>query len=645
MDASLAQGTEGAFGRPWRREARNKQFPRIGIVLIAALIFAADTEFPLGSAVAGLYAIVLILAAGTYLRRGVIVTGLSCIGLTTISYLASQGLSSPGDPFLRWAVSSAAIGVITMLTLRNQAATQTQREQAELLNLTHDAIFVRDTQDIVTSWSRGAEILYGWPAEEALGRPVQTLLAPERPGGFQPVQAQVLRDGHWEGEVLHRTRGGQPVIVSSRWALQTGPNGTPAAILETNTDITLQQQAVAELRRSEERYRSIFQSAGVAIWDEDYSDVQPLLVELRRQGVTDFQRFFAENPDFVRQALTLVRVVDVNETAVQMFQADSKHELLGPLEPVFLPGTSGSFAYLLAALAEGKAGCKSETVVSTRRGEKLSILMSVTFPPAGESRVLVTIMDITERRRAEHDLQRTRENLAHATRVATLGELTASIAHEVSQPIAAIVANGAAALRWLRREAPDLGEATQAMERTIRDGKRAGDVVARIRAFISKTVPRRDIVAPRDLVDEAVLLVQREFQNHDITLTVDMSADLPLIEADRLQIEHVIVNLLINGVQSLAEMNSRRRELTLKADMEPGEAAILFSIRDNGMGFAERDAKRLFDAFFTTKANGMGMGLAVCRSTVEAHGGRIWASRPEGGGALIQFTLPACKDR
>lgn len=459
------------------------------------------------------------------------------------------------------------------------------------------------------------------------------------------MQAQVLRDGHWEGEVLHRTRGGQPVIVSSRWALQTGPNGTPAAILETNTDITLQQQAVAELRRSEERYRSIFQSAGVAIWDEDYSDVQPLLVELRRQGVTDFQRFFAENPDFVRQALTLVRVVDVNETAVQMFQADSKHELLGPLEPVFLPGTSGSFAYLLAALAEGKAGCKSETVVSTRRGEKLSILMSVTFPPAGESRVLVTIMDITERRRAEHDLQRTRENLAHATRVATLGELTASIAHEVSQPIAAIVANGAAALRWLRREAPDLGEATQAMERTIRDGKRAGDVVARIRAFISKTVPRRDIVAPRDLVDEAVLLVQREFQNHDITLTVDMSADLPLIEADRLQIEHVIVNLLINGVQSLAEMNSRRRELTLKADMEPGEAAILFSIRDNGMGFAERDAKRLFDAFFTTKANGMGMGLAVCRSTVEAHGGRIWASRPEGGGALIQFTLPACKDR
>jgi len=645
MNASVAQGTEEAFGRPWRRQSRNRQFPRIGIVLIAALIFAADTELPLGSAVAGLYAIVLILAAGTYLRRGVIVTGLCCIGLTTVSYLASQGLSPPGDPFLRWAVSSAAIGVITMLTLRNQAATQTQREQAELLNLTHDAIFVRDTQDIVTSWSRGAEALYGWSAEEALGRPVQTLLAPERPGGFQPVQAQVLREGHWEGEVLHRTRGGQSVIVSSRWALQTGPRGGPSAILETNTDITLQQQAVAELRRSEERYRSIFQSAGVAIWDEDYSDVQPLLEELRQQGVTDFNRYFAENPDFVRRAVTLVRVVDVNETAVQMFQAECKHELLGPLEPVFLPGTSGSFAYLLAALAEGKPGCKSETVVSTRRGEKLSILMSVTFPPAGESRVLVTIMDITERRRAEHDLQRTRENLAHATRVATLGELTASIAHEVSQPIAAIVANGAAALRWLRREAPDLGEATQAMERTIRDGKRAGDVVARIRAFVSKSVPRRDIVAPRDLVDEAVLLVQREFQNHDITLTIDMSSDLPLIEADRLQIEHVIVNLLINGVQSLAEMNTSHRELTLKADMEAEGDVILFSVRDNGIGFAEKDAKRLFDAFFTTKANGMGMGLAVCRSTVEAHGGRIWASRPKGGGALIQFTLPACKDR
>jgi PAS domain S-box-containing protein len=643
MNASLAQGYERESSRVWQRLLRNTHFPRIGIVLIAALIFAADTAFPLGSAVAGLYAIVLILAAGTYLRRGVIVTGLCCVILTTISYLASQGFSPPGDPFLRWAVSCAAIGVITLLTLRNQAATQTQREQAELLNLTHDAMFVRDAQDIITSWSRGAEALYGWSADEALGRSLQSLLTPERRGGFQLVQAQALREGHWEGEVLHRTRSGRPVIVSSRWALQTDPQGMPASILETNTDITLQQQVIAELRRSEERYRSIFQSAGVAIWDEDYSEIQPMLEDLRMQGVTDFNRYFTDNPDFVREALARVRVVDVNETAVQMFQADSKDELLGPLEPTFFPGTSGSFAYLLAALAEGRPACKSETVVRTRHGEKLSILMSVTFPPAGESRVLVTIMDITERRKAEHDLQRTRENLAHATRVATLGELTASIAHEVSQPIAAIVANGAAALRWLGRDVPDLAEATQAMERTMRDGKRAGDVVARIRAFVSKTVPRRDIVAPRDLVEEAVLLVQREMQKHDIALSIDMNPELPLIQADRLQIEHVIVNLLINGVQSLVDMKSRRRELCLKADRSEKGDMILFSVRDNGVGFAEGDAKRLFDAFFTTKSSGMGMGLAVCRSTIEAHNGKIWVSRPEGGGALVQFTLPACR--
>jgi two-component system sensor kinase FixL len=159
MNASLAQGYERESSRVWQRLLRNTHFPRIGIVLIAALIFAADTAFPLGSAVAGLYAIVLILAAGSYLRRGVFVTGLCCVILTTISYLASQGFSPPGDPFLRWAVSCAAIGVITLLTLRNQAATQTQREQAELLNLTHDAMFVRDAQDIITSWSRGAEAL------------------------------------------------------------------------------------------------------------------------------------------------------------------------------------------------------------------------------------------------------------------------------------------------------------------------------------------------------------------------------------------------------------------------------------------------------------------------------------------------------
>jgi PAS domain S-box-containing protein len=643
MDASLAQGRERESSRVWQRLLKPTQFPKIGIVLIAAVIFAADTEFPLGSAVAGLYAIVLILAAGTYLRRGVIVTGLCCAMLTTISYLASQGLSPPGDPFLRWAVSCAAIGVITLLTLRNQAATQTQREQAELLNLTHDAMFVRDAQDIITSWSRGAEALYGWSADEALGRSLQSLLSPERREGFQLVQARALREGHWEGEVLHRTRSGRAVIVSSRWASQANAQGMPASILETNTDITLQQQVIAELRRSEERYRSIFQSAGVAIWDEDYSEVQPLLEELRMQGVTDFNRYFMDHPEFVRQALARVRVVDVNETAVQMFQAESKDDLLGPLEPTFLPGTSGSFAYLLAALAEGQPACKSETVVRTRHGQKLSILMSVTFPPAGESRVLVTIMDITERRKAEHDLQRTRENLAHASRVATLGELTASIAHEVSQPIAAVVANGAAALRWLDRSVPDLAEATQAMERTIRDGKRAGDVVARIRAFISKTVPRREIVAPRDLVEEAVLLLQREMQNHDIALTIDMSPDLPLVQADRLQTEHVIVNLLINGVQSLAEIKTRRRELCLKAVRSEEADMILFSIRDNGIGFAEGDAKRLFDAFFTTKASGMGMGLAVCRSTIEAHNGKIWISRPEGEGALVQFTLPACK--
>ena len=255
------------------------------------------------------------------------------------------------------------------------------------------------------------------------------------------------------------------------------------------------------------------------------------------------------------------------------------------------------------------------------------------------------VRDITERRRAEASLRRYREiemELAHANRVATMGQLSASIAHEVNQPIAAAITNAHAALRWLDARPPDLAEVRQSLGRIVQDGSRAGDVIGRIRAFVSKTPPRKDSLEINEIILDVIALTGSEAEKNDISVRTQLTDGLPRIRGDRVQLQQVILNLIINAVEAMSGAGEGSRELLISSGKaEPGG---LVAVRDSGPGLAPEILERVFDAFYTTKPNGLGMGPSICRSIIEAHGGRLWAIASEPRGATFQFTLPTHPD-
>jgi PAS domain S-box-containing protein len=247
--------------------------------------------------------------------------------------------------------------------------------------------------------------------------------------------------------------------------------------------------------------------------------------------------------------------------------------------------------------------------------------------------------DITERRRGEEALREAQAELAHVTRMATLGEFATSIAHEINQPLAGVVTNGHACLRWLGREVPDLAEARAAVERIIRDGNRAGEVIARIRALVRKAAPQRARLAINEVIAEVIALADSELRRHGVALHTDLAAGLPLVLGDRIQLQQVLLNLLLNGMEALRGVTDRPRALIVRSQLEEA-TAIRVSVQDVGPGIPPQDLERIFTAFMTTKPEGLGIGLAISRSIIEAHGGRLWATLNDGPGATVQFTLP-----
>jgi signal transduction histidine kinase len=248
-------------------------------------------------------------------------------------------------------------------------------------------------------------------------------------------------------------------------------------------------------------------------------------------------------------------------------------------------------------------------------------------------------LDVTERKRAEEALRQAQADLAHANRVTTMGELAASIAHEVNQPLAAVALNANACLRWLARESPDLDEAREAARRVIRDGNRANEVITRLRALVQKTETQKTQLDINEAIEEVVLLTQNEAARKGVRLRLELTADLPPVFGDRVQLQQVILNLVMNGVEAMVAVIDHPRELLIRSHSHESDH-VRIAVQDCGVGIAREDLEKIFNAFYTTKSQGMGMGLAISRSIIEAHGGRLWATPNAGDGATIQFTLP-----
>ena len=362
-------------------------------------------------------------------------------------------------------------------------AEDTLREQADLLNLTHDTVMVRGANDAITYWNRGAEEMYGWTKEEVLGKASHTLLQTVFPKPLDDIKAELISRGRWEGEIIHARRDGRQIVVASRWAVKRDGQGTPVATLEINNDIT-------------------------------------------------------------------------------------------------------------------------------------------------------------ERRQAEDALREMQAELAHVTRVLTMGELAASIAHEVRQPLTAVVTNGHACLRWLAGDPSNLDEARQAVERMIRAGNQANEVLGRIRTLLKKSLPAKAPVDINEVIHEVVAVARSEAARHRIFPQTQLAAGLPLVLGDRVQLQQVILNLVLNGIDAMTAVSDPSQQLVISSNRyESGK--VLVAVKDSGIGLDPQNMDRIFDAFYTTKADGMGMGLSISRSIVESHGGRLWATPNAGKGATFQFTLPA----
>ncbi len=336
---------------------------------LAIGIFVIDTATPLDIAIAVLYAVVVLMAANYFQRRGVLLVSSVCLALTVLSYLVQHRIAAD-TALVRFLMSVSAIGATTFLALKNQSASMALRGQARLLDLTHDTIFVRDMNDVITYWNRGAEELYGWSRDEATGKVSHQLTKTVFPAPLEEITAELFRTGRWEGELVQTKRDGTRVTVSSRWSLQRDERARPVATLETNNDIT-------------------------------------------------------------------------------------------------------------------------------------------------------------ERNEAQEALRRAQAELAHINRVMTLGELTASIAHEVNQPLAGIVTNGAACLRWLDRTPPELDEARGAVESMISDGMRASEVIQRIRALSKKTDLQKAPLDINRVIDDAIRLVQPELLDQFVSLRLELASALP----------------------------------------------------------------------------------------------------------------------
>jgi C4-dicarboxylate-specific signal transduction histidine kinase len=257
---------------------------------------------------------------------------------------------------------------------------------------------------------------------------------------------------------------------------------------------------------------------------------------------------------------------------------------------------------------------------------------------SGEIEFVGAVMDVTGRKQSEEALRQAQADLAHVSRVTTMGELTASLAHEVNQPIAAAVTNANTCLRWLTRDHPDIEEARAAAMRIVNDGTRAAEIISRVRLLFKKSTPERELVDVNEVIRAMIVLLRGEATRYSISFRTELAVDLPQVMGDRVQLQQVFMNLMLNSIDAMKELNAGG-ELTIKS-LQTENGQLLISVSDTGVGLPTQQTDQIFNAFFTTKLQGIGMGLSISRSIVESHGGQLWAGDNSPRGASFYVTLP-----
>ncbi|WP_213779785.1 ATP-binding protein [Caballeronia sp. dw_276] len=516
-------------------------------------------------------------------------------------------IEKPQDvlPITAFFITSIAI---TSLVRRIRTAERLQREQARLLDLTHDTVFVRDRQDVITYWNHAAEVLYGWNRSEAIGKVADNLLKTVFPMPREEAELALLRNGYWEGDLVHLKRDGSSVLVASRWTVQRDSQGQPCATLETNNDITQRRQAEELVRKSQAQYLAEAQ-------------------QLSRTG--SFGWNVATDELFC------------SEEAFRIFECDpARAPTLDTVRERLHPEDVHLFEHVVSQVR----GTGEDFDIEHRllfpdgRVKHLHVVAHSTHAVDDNRQFIGAVMDVTGARETETQLRQTQNELARASRITALGELSASIAHEVGQPLAAIITSGEACLRWLHRDPPNFEEIEGCVNEMTNEGNRAAEIVQRVRKLMKGAPPEHAPVNVNELVGEVVALTRTEMESHGCCLVLNLEPKTLAVLGDRVQLQQVLINIIINGLQSMASAPDKHR-LALSS-LTDVNGSVVLAVRDNGPGISDANLPRLFDAFFTTRSTGMGMGLAICSSIIEAHGGQISASNNPEGGATFCVTLP-----
>ncbi|MBR1179252.1 PAS domain S-box protein [Bradyrhizobium sp. KB893862 SZCCT0404] len=406
-------------------------------------------------------------------------------------------------------------------------------------------------------------------------------------------------------------------------------------------DITALKRAHVELERSEQRYRHLFTRMPIALRQLDASRLLVLFRKLKAEGVKDLGPYLDSHPEFLRTCMDALAFQEANERAIQMFGGEAGEHVERSMAKAWKERPD-TFRRAMESRYRGETNFEEETRMVTWDGRVVDVLFTTArVGPINDLEVsLVGTIDISQRIRAQQELQRVQAEFAHAARVSMLGELTASIAHEVNQPLAAIATNGAAGLRWLNRPVPDIGEIRKTIENIVVDTQRAARIVARVRGMASRQVPEHASLCFDEIVREALLFLRHELESRGVAILHRPCPATPQVVGDRTQLQQIIVNLAINAAQAMTQAAHDDRRIVISTVTQDA-STLCCSVEDNGPGIAAEHAGRLFESFFTTKESGMGMGLPICRSIVEAHGGRIGAECSAAhGGARFWFTLP-----
>jgi two-component system sensor kinase FixL len=530
------------------------------------------------------------------------------------------------------AVGAALVGASAERRAAEAALRESEARLRETLTtLDLGAFMARDLDGTIRHWSAGCRLLFGWTAEDAIGRVSQELLQTTYPAPLVEIMAALENSGEWTGVLRHRTRSGTEVVTAVRKVLHRDADGRPAGVVEVLVDVTAQRQAEAALREGEARLRSIL---------ETVPDAMVVISELG--------------------------IIESFSTAAERLFGWSTAEAVGQNVSMLMPSPDRERhdGYLARYLATGERriiGVGRITTGQRRDGSTFPMELAVGEVHIGGHRLFTGfVRDLTERQEAQKRLQELQTELLHVSRLSAAGEMASTLAHELNQPLTAIASSVRGALRMLQAGAaaatpgsPEEGaapavppRALEALERAAGQSLRAGQIIRRLREFVAKGEADRRLETLPKLIEEAGALALVGTKERGVHVSFRLAPWLPAVLVDRIQIQQVLLNLMRNAVEAMADANasaielSPRRELVVTA-APSGPDAVEISVADTGPGIAPEIADRLFNSFVSTKPGGMGVGLSICRTIVEAHGGQLWAEGNAGGGTVFRFRLPA----